>query len=282
MKLNRWKIFFISVSVITLLLVGYIKYHKMTINDIGLKALSWVKKVKGDAVDVNSVVQGIDAPTVKHDVWTTLLQKNVSEEGQVNYKGFIEDSTLFNKYLTKISNHPPAKNWSKEEQLAYWINVYNAFTIKLIIDNYPLKSIKDISTGLPMINSTWDIKFFKIGSIDFDLNTIEHEILRKKFNEPRIHFAINCASISCPKLRKEAYISEQLERQLEEQIFDFINHSDKNIITTNETKLSKIFDWFKRDFTKEKNLVDYISKYQPNIKQNNKIEYLEYDWSLNE
>ena len=208
---------------------GYIKYHKMNINDIGLKVLSWVKKAKGNAVDLKQLEQS-NAATMNHDNWTVLLQKYVTQNGQVNYKGFIEDKVLFQGYLDELTQHPPANNWDDNEKLAYWINAYNAFTVKLIIDHYPLKSIKNISEGLPMIDSPWDIKFFKIGNLDFDLNTIEHEILRKKFNEPRIHFAINCASFSCPKLRNEAFTASQLETQLEEQAHTFINNSDKNII----------------------------------------------------
>ena len=231
----------------------------MNINDIGLKVLSWVKKVKGESVDV-AALDKANTPTLQHLEWTSLLQKHVSDSGQVDYEGFIADSVLLNQCLAHFSKYPPGKNWTEAEKLAYWINAYNIFTIKLIVDHYPLKSIKDIGDGLPMINSPWDIKFFKIGNIDFDLNTIEHEILRKQFNEPRIHFAINCASISCPKLRTEAFTAQKLEAQLEEQTTDFINNPDKNSINDKETKLSKIFDWFQSDFTKKNGAFNIYSK----------------------
>ena len=147
-----------------------------------------------------------DSHPVSHEIWNGLVQKYASKDGKVNYKGFIQDSVLFNKYLTILkNNHPNDKNWNEAEQLAYWINAYNAYTVKLIIDNYPLKSIKDIKKGLPFINSVWDIKFIKIEGATYDLNNIEHSILRTKYNEPRIHFAINCASFSCPNLRPEAF-----------------------------------------------------------------------------
>jgi len=173
-------------------------------------------------------------------------------------------------------------NWTEEEQLAYWINVYNAFTVKLILNHYPLNSIKDISDGLPMINSPWDIKFFKIGTLPMDLNTVEHQILRKQFEEPRIHFAINCASISCPRLREEAFVAEQLELQLEDQTQDFIHDISKNIINESTTELSSIFNWFQGDFTKEGTLLEFIGRYNPELKQTNDIQYLEYDWGLND
>ena len=261
--------------------ISYIKYHNMNINDIGLKVLSWVKKIKGDKVDLASLINK-DRPLVSHDAFTSLLNDYVTPEGNVDYKGLSEKLSEFQEYLDDLSAHPPGKNWSEAEEMAYWINAYNAFTLKLIIDNYPLESIKDIGKGHSMISSPWDIKFFKIGELDFDLNTIEHEILRKKFNEPRIHFAINCASFSCPKLRNEAFVPDRLEAQLEDQTMSFIHNPDKNIINANETMLSKIFDWFASDFNKEESVLNFIKKYKPDLNKNNKVNYIDYGWELNE
>ena len=118
------------------------------------------------------------------------MQDHVDDEGWVNYNGFIQDSLKLDNYLTLISNnHPNNKNWSKEERFAYWINAYNAFTVKLIVDNYPTESIKDVKSGLPFVNSVWDIKFINIEGNEYDLNNIEHGIIRPKFNDPRAHFA---------------------------------------------------------------------------------------------
>ena len=253
----------------------------MNINDIGLKIFGWVKKAKGESVNLDLINNKV-TDKMQHDEWDILLKKYVSDKGGVDYQGLLKDADALSKYLNDLTIHPPGKNWSEAEQLAYWINAYNAFTVKLILDNYPLKSIKDISDGLPMINSPWDIKFFKIGTIDFDLNTIEHDILRIQFKEPRIHFAINCASFSCPKLRNEAYTAAKLEFQLEEQTRAFINNPDKNIITKKRTKLSKIFDWFQSDFLKYSTLEDFLKKYNPAIKKENKLEYMDYNWTLNE
>ena len=233
-----------------------------------------------------------DAPTkkgsklVKHEQWTILLQKYVDWDGLVDYKGFQKDSLNLNYYLNELSTNPPDENsWSKNEQLAYWINAYNAFTVKLIIDHYPLESIKDIGATIqiPFINSPWDIKFININGNKLDLNDIEHAILRKKFIEPRIHFAINCASFSCPKLRREAYIADRLDIQLEEQAIQFINDSERNNITLAHAKVSKIFSWFKGDFTKNGSLKDFLNQYAKiKIEEDVKISHVDYDWSLNE
>ncbi len=216
-----------------------------------------------------------------HQVWTDLLASHVTSDGWVSYQGLIADSVKFNQYLNTLSNCAPNTNWTDVERLAFWINAYNAFTIKLIIDHYPVSSIKDIKTGIPFINSVWDIDFFKIGGKEMDLNEIEHSILRMEFNEPRIHFAIVCASKSCPKLRNEAYTAQNIEVQLDEQAVDFIN-SEKNFLGGEEIKLSLIFSWFKKDFTKDRTLKEFLKLYaKGSVNEKAKIKYLEYDWSLN-
>jgi len=224
--------------------------------------------------------------SIDHLQWSCLLSKYVDDDGMVNYKGFLKDSIDLNLYLNLLQTNPPdEQTWSKNEQIAYWINTYNAFTIKLILDHYPLKSIKDIGSviQIPFVNSPWDIRFIEINGEKIDLNTIEHGILRKKFDEPRIHFAINCASFSCPKLRTEAYAADQLERQLQEQAINFINDPERNLIKIHEISVSKIFSWFKGDFTKDGSLIDFLNLYsiEP-IEGNASISYLDYNWLLNE
>lgn len=121
-----------------------------------------------------------------HAGFTRLLKRNVSEQGKVNYQGFIKDSVELNKYIKLLSANPPQKSWSRNEQMAYWINAYNVFTIKLVAKYYPTKSIKDIGSSIqiPFVNTPWDIKFIKVGNDKLDLNNIEHGILRKKFEDP--------------------------------------------------------------------------------------------------
>ncbi|MFC2188902.1 DUF547 domain-containing protein [Fulvivirgaceae bacterium LMO-SS25] len=224
--------------------------------------------------------------TPNHDVWTTLLKIHVDENGKVNYQGFIRDKAKLESYLNSLSNTPPDRaKWTEAEQLAYWINAYNAFTVKLIVDNYPVKSIQDLhpTFKIPMLNTVWHKKFFKIGGEDASLDQIEHKILRKEFEEPRIHFAINCASISCPPLRNEAYTAAKLEQQLEDQAKRYINNPSHNKIQASQVKVSKIFSWFSGDFTKNGNLIDYLNKYsKTQISPNAKVSYMDYNWDLNE
>ncbi|RMG88194.1 MAG: DUF547 domain-containing protein [Bacteroidetes bacterium] len=219
-----------------------------------------------------------------HDLWSRLLHRNVTPEGRVLYAGFARERDSLRLYLETLSQNPPDPDrWPENEQLAYWINAYNAFTVELILTHYPVKSIKDIAGKIPMINSPWDLKFFKIGGVDFDLNTIEHEILRKQFQEPRIHFAINCASKSCPNLLNEAYLADRLEAQLQRQAIRFVNDSTKNQIAGDEARLSPIFNWFAKDFTQNGTLTDFINRFakQP-LSPKTKIRFLGYDWNLNE
>ena len=222
---------------------------------------------------------------IEHIIWDSLLHEHVASDGLVDYKGFIRDSVRFDKYLTLLqNNHPNKKYWSREERMAYWINAYNAFTVKMIVDHYPTKSIKDIKKGIPFVNTVWDIKFIKIEGAEYDLNNIEHGILRPKFKEPRVHFAVNCASYSCPPLRNEAYTATKLDAQLTDQAKIFLNDPRKNIIAKNQMQISKIFSWFKGDFlVKEKSIQSFINQFTDiEISNNAKISYLDYNWSLNE
>lgn len=221
---------------------------------------------------------------VAHEIWDGLVKEHVFKNGKVSYKGFIRDSVQLKNYLALLkNNHPNNKNWNRQEQLAYWINAYNAFTVKLIVDNYPQQSIKDIKKGIPFVNTVWDIKFIKIEKATYDLNNIEHGIIRNKFDEPRIHFAVNCASISCPNLRNEAFTAERLEEQLVDQARQFLSDPTKNKISKDKVELSKIFSWFKGDFKKKGSLIDFLNKYAPvKIDKNAAVEYLDYDWGLNE
>lgn len=221
-----------------------------------------------------------------HESWDKLLKKYVTEQGLVDYKNFVNDTAELNNYLALLENNPPDENtWAKEDQIAYWINAYNASTVKLILMHYPVESINDIGpkVQIPLVNSPFDIKFIQIGKEKMDLNNIEHGQLRKKFNEPRIHFALNCASMSCPVLRREAYNADKLNEQLHDQAKTFINDTTRNKITADHVRISKVFSWFEGDFTKDSSLVDFLNRYSNvTIDQNAKIDYLDYDWSLND
>jgi hypothetical protein len=227
-----------------------------------------------------------DAKPVQHQEWDSLLKAHVKDNGLVDYKGFIADSQRLNAYLTKLSNHHPNdENWSRNQQLAYWINAYNAYTVKLILKHYPVKSIKDIVNGpnIPFVNSPWDINFIDIEGREYDLNNLEHGIIREQFKEPRIHFAVNCASISCPVLRPEAYTADKLNQQLNEQARLFIQNPAKNQLEKNQVRISKIFRWYSGDFKKEgRSMIDYLNKYcNETISEDASIDYMDYNWKLN-
>ena len=219
---------------------------------------------------------------VSHELFTAMLQKHVNEDGMVNYADLQKDSANLNIYLQLLSANPPTIHWSKNEQLAFWINAYNAFTLQLIIRHYPIESIKDItSISIPFVHSPWDISFINIGDKEYDLNNIEHGIIREEFEEPRIHFALVCAAKSCPKLRNEAYEANKLDRQLQEQAVTFIN-GPKNQISPSKLGLSKIFLWYRGDFTSGQSLQQYLGQFSKiQVDEDAKINYLVYNWKLN-
>ncbi|APY06948.1 hypothetical protein BWZ20_00935 [Winogradskyella sp. J14-2] len=220
----------------------------------------------------------IDTSVLDHSNWDLLLKKYVDDQGFVDYKGFVKDKQKLYAYTDYLSEHSPEDSWSYNEQLAYFINVYNANTIKLVVENYPVKSIKDISaTFSPFLKN-----FIKIDDKTFSLADIEKGFLQK-MNEPKIHFAINCASYSCPKLMRDAYTAENVEKLMNTAVQTFIN-SKKNKITPNKATLSKIFKWYKKDFLNtSESIIDYINQYSDvKIEANAIIDYKEYNWSLND
>lgn len=239
-------------------------------------------KVETDTIIKPRQISGIPLNTasgyavVDHTMWTNLLKKHVSNEGNVNYKGFIEDQTKFNSYLEVLSQIPPQDAWSKDRTLAYWLNVYNAFTVKLITDHYPTKSIKDI-------NGQWSTDFINIGNELYSLNDIEHRIIRK-MGEPRIHFALVCAAVSCPRLYNKAFTEEELESDLELLTKGFLSDTSKNELSENHMKLSKIFKWYGSDFEdNDQTLIDFLNQYSDvKISAQAKKSYKDYNWSLNE
>ncbi len=226
------------------------------------------------------------ADPVSHDLWDKVLDEYVSPEGWVDYKGLKEDRSAFDRYTERLSGHHPDQSWSRKERLAYWINAYNAFTLQLVLKHYPVNSIKDIG-GL--VKGPWKQEFIEIEGKTYTLHDIEHNILRANYDEPRIHFAVNCASVSCPVLLDEAYTAENLETQLDRQARRFINDEMRNRISEDELRLSKIFQWYEEDFTRNGTLAEYIDRYAeeslPLTEEGQfkgTIRYLEYNWALNE
>ena len=224
-----------------------------------------------------------------HGNWSTILRRSV-RDGQVAYAALKKEDGPLQAYLGELSAACSADyvDWSREQRLAFWINAYNAFTIRLILDHYPIASIRKIG-WLPA--AAFRMEFIpmpglKGGSVS--LNDIEHGTLRADFREPRIHFALVCAARSCPRLRGEAYRASELDRQLDDQARTFLNDASKNRFDpkTNTLYLSQIFDWFRADFeTVAESVPAYVARYidDPRASGSNvRVEFLEYDWSLND
>lgn len=225
-------------------------------------------------VSIKDTTQAIETTKPNHSLFNEILSTYVSETGKVNYKDLKKDKKKLEAYLKELDTKPVQADWTKEEKLAYWINAYNAHTLQLIISKYPLKSILDLDGG-----KTWDVKRITMGGQKYSLNQIENDIIRPQFKDARIHFAVNCAAKSCPPLANEAFTAENLDTLLDKRTRLFIN-STANTINANTLKLSKIFEWYAKDFG---NVAVFIGKYSNKaVAKNAKITYNDYDWKLNE
>ena len=218
-----------------------------------------------------------------HGLYAELLKKYV-QNGTVDYQGFKSVEIKLDQYL-KFLEETDTKKLSRDEQFAFYINAYNAWTIKLILTGYPgIKSIKDLGS---IFKSPWKKQIARINGDIITLDHIEHDILRPGFKDPRVHFAINCAAKSCPPLRPEPYRADILEQQLDEMARAFINDSRRNRIEGRTLYVSSIFKWFSEDFNND--VVGFFLKYAQgdlkkqleDSKSKIKVKYLDYDWSLN-
>ena len=244
--------------------------------------------------------QGFDTA---HREWDALLKKHVvlvagGKASQVRYAAFAKDRAALKAYLDALSAVPAATfdAWPKAERMAFLINAYNAFTVELILANYPVKSIKDIGG---ILDNRWKRKFFSLLGQPSYLDRIEHEMLRKPgaYDDPRVHFAVNCASIGCPMLREEAYTAAKLDAQLEEQTRRFLGDRSRNRYANGRLEVSEIFRWFKEDWTSGyrgiRSREAFFARYadlladDPAARQRiaegqAAIAHLDYDWSLND
>ncbi len=215
-----------------------------------------------------------------HSILDRLLKDYVSTAGKVNYKGLKIKTDTLDKYLISLKNNPPATDWTKTEKKAYYMNAYNAYTLKFVLSKYPLKSVKDASFSGKDI---WNVALVKLGDKSYTLSQVENDILRK-MGDPRIHFGINCASYSCPILANKAFTAENTDALLTKLTKNYINDVKHNIISAKKIQVSQIFEWYAADFVKEgQTLIQYLNKYSTiQIEATAKVEYLPYNWSLNE
>jgi len=212
----------------------------------------------------------------QHGTWDQLLRKYVSSTGRVNYRGFKAEKSKLNSYINYLATARVPN--SRAAAMAFYINAYNAYTVKLIVDNYPTASITKLKGGKP-----WDYQFVKVAGKTYTLNDIEHNILRKKYFDARLHFVLVCAAQSCPKLLNKAYTAANLNTELDRQARIFINNTAKNKISSGSVQVSQLFNWYKGDFTKRSSLIGFINKYSKvKASANAKVTYLNYSWKLNE
>jgi hypothetical protein len=249
----------------------------------------------------------------EHKAWTALLRKHVvlldgGKASQSRYAGFQQDRGALKSYLESLSSVTPQEfdGWSKAQRMAFLINAYNAFTVEKILTRYPdIKSIWDFGK---IFGNPFRDRFFNLLGRESFLDRIEHETLRKPgaYDEPRVHFAVNCASVGCPMLREEAYVAGRLDAQLEEQARRFLSDRSRNRYNaeSGQLEVSKIFDWYKEDWTsgyrgfegkgepirsREQFFASYAallagdSAHQKIVlEQRAAIRFLEYDWALND
>ena len=224
------------------------------------------------------------AATVNHEIWAELLNKNI-KQGKVDYAGFKSEESRLDRYLEVLEN-TDSNQLLESEKFAFYINAYNAWTIKLILSAYPgLDSIKDLGS---LLKSPWQKKFVRIDGQVTTLDDIEHNILRPRFKDPRVHFAINCSAASCPPLKPEPYLGIALDHQLDESTRSFVNDPDNYRLEGDTLYVSRIFKWFSEDFNDDA-LGFYLTYAEGNLKMRLvekkdtiQVKYLHYDWSLND
>jgi hypothetical protein len=226
-----------------------------------------------------------DGPKFDDSALDAMLRKYVDADGWVDYKGLKRDEAALDGYIASLGRTPLA-DLERDEKLALLINAYNAFTLRLILDHYPVDSIKDIAS-----RKRWKDQRWRIGSLTLSLDEIDHEHIRPKFAEPRIHFALVCAAIGCPKLRNEAYQAARLDEQLEDQA-RYMHSHDRWFRYEPGAKtvfLTKLYDWYGSDFEQAAgSVLQFAARYSMPLREARdkgakpRIEWLDYDWKLND
>ena len=207
------------------------------------------------------------------------------KDGLVDYLGLKSDPKNLNKYLDQMSSTSKQTfdEWNKNEQLAFLINLYNAQTLDLVANNYPVKSIKDIASDS---GGPWEQPIVTLFGDKITLNALEHEVIRKNYLDPRVHFALVCAALGCPVLLNTPYQAATLENQLDQQTKAFLLDPDKNSIDSERKilRLSPVFDWYKKDFiAKSGSVIEFVNPYfNDQANSDFEIQYTNYDWSLND
>ncbi|MFP6582033.1 MAG: DUF547 domain-containing protein [Candidatus Hydrogenedentota bacterium] len=274
---------------------------------LGIAACSSEDSTPDTSLDSNTM-----SKTISYDDYSTLLKNYVDDQGRVDYKGLQADRAALDAFVASLGAVDPDSydGWSTETKMALWINAYNAITLKAIIDHYPIEkgglinSIRYPKNSIRQIDGVWKKHTTRVAGRTVTLDAIEHDILRKEFEDPRIHVAIVCASVSCPPLLDEAFVAERLNAQLDDQSVQFFAGKKWFRIDSDKNKvyLSAILDWFDEDFVGHYNagntisdhgkkkgaILDFARTYAHDHQAEYlttatyKVSFLDYDWSLNE
>lgn len=230
---------------------------------------------------------GITAQPIDHSAWDSLLSRYVTQSpdgiNRVDYAALkATDAAALRGYLSAMQAIDITQ-YPRDEQFAYWVNLYNAATVDLIIANYPVDSIRDL--GLPVLGP-WKDKILKVNGKDLSLDDIEHGILRPIWKDVRVHYAVNCASIGCPNLAAQAYTGARLDAMLEAAAADYVNHPRSFARVNGRLVASRIYDWYGNDWGDQAAVLDHARKYAnretlARLSESSTIDDFDYDWSLN-
>ena len=227
-----------------------------------------------------------------HSYWQQFLARHLTRSSDginlLDYSGALPERENLQRYLQELQRTPVAK-LSRPQQLAFWINLYNAATVATILDHYPVRSIRDIdiSPGL-FADGPWDKKFLTIEGLELSLNDIEHRILRPIWQDNRLHYALNCASVGCPNLQPKAFTAANSEALLEAAAREYINHPRGAQVADRKLSVSSIYKWYQTDFgDNEIGVIQHLKRYakttlRSQLETIEEIEQYDYDWSLNE
>lgn len=222
---------------------------------------------------------------IDHEIWARFLEKyliEIDDTIRVRY-GDVSDSdkNFLDRYIQYLES-VTVTQLSRDEQFPYWINLYNALTVKVILDNYPVKSIKNIKPGGLFVSGPWDENYLTIEGLPISLNSIEHGILRPIWGDFRVHYAVNCASMGCPPLQREVYTRDNVEYLLTKAEREFLNSFHGVRLQGTTLVISSIFKWFRDDFgEREEDVLEYIEENNPTIKGQYKRVKYSYDWDIN-
>ncbi len=224
-----------------------------------------------------------NSQVIDNSEWQRILDNNLVQQDSNTLFDYAHISSTDRQallhYLNRLTKLDP-RQFNKNEQFAYWVNLYNAATVQLILDNYPISSITKLG-GLFSFGP-WDQEILTVNDQELSLNDIEHRILRPIWQDKRIHYAVNCASLGCPNLPATAFTADNTQSLLKQAELTFINSSKGVNITNGKLELSSIYDWYAVDFGGEQGVLGYLSRFKPEIQQTNKKPSYQYNWALNE